>query len=107
MDFLRACVRQLSALAALLILSIVPAFAADTGSISGSIFDQAGDPVADIAVRLSGERLPAGRTARTSVNGSFRFEYLVPGDYLVEVVGASGSPQHRVVRVDLGRDTQA
>src|SRR3954468_14542731 len=107
MDSFRACVRQLSAVAALLILSMVPAVAADSGSISGSIFDQAGEAVADAVVRLSGDSLPAGRTARTGVNGSFRFDYLVPGDYLVEVA-ASGVPvQKRLVRVDLGRDSQA
>jgi len=107
MDVLRVSVRQLSAVAALLILSIIPALAADTGSVSGSIFNQTGEPVADLLVRLTGESLPAGRTASTSANGAYRFEYLVPGDYLVEVAPGGGAVQKRLVRVDLGRDTQA
>src|SRR3954471_2245691 len=107
MDSIRALARLLSAVAAFLFITIVPASAADTGSISGSVFDQSAEPVADAVVRLSGDSLPAGRTARTSVNGSFRFDYLVPGDYLVEVA-ASGVPvQKRLVRVDLGRDSEA
>lgn len=107
MNSLRAHLRRLFVIAALVITAIIPAAAADTGSISGSIFNQAGEPVVDVVVRLSGDNLPAGRTTRTSVNGSYRFEYLVPGDYLVEVDVSAGSVSRRVVRVDLGRDTQA
>ncbi len=91
MDSFRAHLRRLFVTAALVIISIIPASAADTGSISGSIFNQAGEPVADVVVRLSGDSLPAGRTTRTSVNGSYRFEYLVPGDYLIEVEVSAGS----------------
>jgi len=107
MDSLRVYLPRLFVTAALLIITIIPASAADTGSISGSIFDQSGTPVAELVVRLSGDSLPAGRTARTSVNGSYRFEYLVPGDYLIEVELSPGTVSRRVVRVDLGRDTQA
>src|SRR3954447_9059989 len=107
MDSFRAHLRRLLVTAALVIISIIPASAADTGSISGSTFNQAGEPVADAVVRLSGDSLPAGRTARTSVNGSYRFDYLVPGDYLIEVDGSAGSVMKRLVRVDLGKDTQA
>src|SRR3954451_11943484 len=107
MDSFRAHLRRLLVTAALVIISIIPASAADTGSISGSTFNQAGEPVPDVVVRLSGDSLPAGRTTRTSVNGSYRFEYLVPGDYLIEVEVSAGSVSRRVVRVDLGRDTQA
>jgi hypothetical protein len=107
MNSLRAHLRRLFVTAALVITSIITASAADTGSISGSIFNQAGEPVAEVVVRLSGDSLPAGRTSRTSVNGSYRFEYLVPGDYLIEVEASAGSMSRRLVRVDLGRDTQA
>jgi hypothetical protein len=107
MDSLRVYLPRLFVTAALLIITIIPASAADTGSISGSIFDQSGTPVAELIVRLSGDSLPAGRTARTSVNGSYRFEYLIPGDYQIEVELSPGSVSRRPVRVDLGRDTQA
>ena len=31
------------------------AFAADTGSVSGTVFDQAGKPIADVLVKISGD----------------------------------------------------
>ena len=61
---------------------IVPAFAfaADTGTLSGSVFDQNGEPVAEATVRAAGASLPVGRTVLTGANGTFRFEYLLPGE---------------------------
>ena len=72
------------------------AFAADTGSVSGVVFDQTGAPVEAATVKISGDRLVAGRTAQTSANGVYKFEYLLPGDYTVEIdklgVGSSRRP---------------
>ena len=107
MDSVRALAHLLSAAAALLLLTIAPASAADTGSISGSVFAQSGEPVADVLVRLTGDRLPGARTTRTSINGAYRFDYVVPGDYLVELSVSPTETQRRLVHVDLGRETQA
>ena len=59
--------------------------AADTGTVSGAAFDQNGQPVADATVRISGEPLPIGRTVQTGANGLYQFQYLPPGEYIVEI----------------------
>src|SRR5689334_410276 len=98
--------RLLCLTAAMLLISSA-ARAADTGSISGIVVDQAGAPLVDVAVKVSSSVLPAGRTIRTSINGSYLFEYLVPGDYLVEVDTTGRPVLRRPVAVELGRETQA
>ena len=65
---------------------------AQTGSISGAVFDQDGRPVADASVRIVGDPLPAGRTTRTDTNGVYLFGYLLPGAYVVSVDGSVVSP---------------
>ncbi|HEX6642205.1 MAG TPA: carboxypeptidase-like regulatory domain-containing protein, partial [Thermoanaerobaculia bacterium] len=82
------------------------AFAADTGTVSGAAFDQNGQPVADAAVKISGELLPLGRTVRTTTNGLYQFQYLAPGEYLIEVELAGVGRSTRPVIVEVGRDTQ-
>src|SRR5438046_1687620 len=106
MDSFRTIASLFAVIAALLLTPVASADAADTGSISGTVFDTSGEPVAEAIVRLSGDALPAGRSARSSVNGSFRFDYLVPGDYVVEVEVSTTSTSRRIVRVELGKDTQ-
>jgi protocatechuate 3,4-dioxygenase beta subunit len=61
------------------------AFAADTGSVSGAVFDQNGAPVQDATVKISGDQLPAGRTTQTDANGNYTFLLLLPGKYTIEV----------------------
>ncbi len=63
----------------------VSARAADTGTVSGVVFDRNGAVVSDATVKISGDRLPVGRTAQTGANGSYRFEYLLPGEYAIAV----------------------
>ena len=106
MDSFRPLVRLLQTTAALLILWTAPLSAADSGSISGIVVDQSGAPVVDALVKVSGQLLPAGRTVRTSINGSYRFDYLLPGDYQLEVEPASGQVTRRPAAVELGKDTQ-
>src|SRR5437867_11389895 len=62
-----------------------PAFAADTGTVSGAVFDQTGKPIESATVRIAGDRLPNGRTAQTDANGMYKFEYLPPGTYTEEL----------------------
>jgi hypothetical protein len=81
-------------------------WAADTGTISGSVLDSSGQPVAGAVVKASGATLPSGRTVVTGANGTFRFEYLLAGEYSVSIEsGASGGVPRRAV-VDVGKDTQ-
>jgi carboxypeptidase family protein len=83
------------------------ATAADTGTVSGTVFDAAGQPVADAAVSLSGDLLPVARRAQTGANGTYQFQYLLPGAYAVEIEKAGVGRARRDVVVEIGRDTQA
>jgi hypothetical protein len=87
---------------------IVPAFAfaADTGTVSGSVFDQNGEPVAEATVKAAGASLPVGRTVLTGANGTFRFEYLLPGEYEISIESGAGRGAVRRAVVEVGKDTQ-
>ena len=87
---------------------IVPAFAfaADTGTVSGSVFDQNGEPVAEATVKASGASLPVGRTVLTGANGTFRFEYLLPGEYEISIESGAARGAVRRAVVEVGKDTQ-
>lgn len=106
MDSLRLFLRLLPWTAALLVIQTAMVSAADTGTISGIVVDQAGQPIVDAVVRLAGDQLPGGRSTRTSSNGLYRFEYVVPGAYTLEVEPPGGPVSRRAVAVELGKDTQ-
>ncbi len=62
------------------------------GSISGTVFDEAGEPVVGVyvralaVIRLAGrERLAAGPVARTDDRGEYRLADIMPGRYRVVV----------------------
>jgi Carboxypeptidase regulatory-like domain len=91
--------------AALIVALPVAAWAADTGTISGAVFDRDGQPVSGATVKASGASLPAGRTVLTGTNGTFKFEYLLPGEYDVAIDSDPGRAMRHAV-VDVGKDTQ-
>jgi hypothetical protein len=91
---------------AICLLIRASAFAADTGSVSGTVFDQAGKPIADVLVKISGDRLPVGRSSQTDANGAFRFEYLLPGTYTVDFEKSGVGSTKRAAIVDVDKDTQ-
>jgi len=82
------------------------AFAADTGSVSGAVFDQNGAPVQDATVKISGDQLPAGRTTQTDANGNYTFLLLLPGKYTIEVRKPFVGQSSRPVEVQVDKDTQ-
>src|SRR5690242_2576679 len=86
-----ACTRAALGTLALLLLTIVPASAADTGSISGTVFDQSGMPVAEARITLRGQRAPGGRAVVTGESGAYRFDFVLPGEYVLEIVSAAGT----------------
>jgi Carboxypeptidase regulatory-like domain len=90
----------------LMVLAAAAARAADTGSVSGAAFDQNGMPVANATVKISGDRLPVGRTVQTDTNGIYQFEYLPPGEYEVLVDKAGVGSSKRTAIVGVGKDTQ-
>jgi hypothetical protein len=103
---MRGSLRQFPIALALVLAVAAVARAADTGTVSGSVFDRSGQPIADATVKISGDRLPGGRTVQTSGNGIFQFEYLPPGDYVVEVDTAGIGVARRTAIVGVGKDTQ-
>jgi hypothetical protein len=80
--------------------------AADTGSISGIILDRDGTVIADAIVRVTGVRLPGERTAQTGANGLYRIEYLLPGEYVVDIDKPGIGTSRRTAVVAVGTDTQ-
>lgn len=82
------------------------AFAPRTGSVSGAVFDQNGKPLPGITVKIAGDRLPAGRTTQTDGNGAYKFQYLLPGSYTVEVTATDLGTARRPTIVDVDKDTQ-
>ena len=83
-----------------------PAFAQETGSISGVVRAEDGSAMPGVTVRASGPSLPAGRSEVTDADGVFNFQRLPPGTYEVvaELTGL-GTVQREAV-VALGKDTQ-
>jgi len=87
-------------------ISAVPARAQDTGSVSGAVFDQQGNLLADASVRISGDLMPAGRTTQTDASGLYNFQRLLPGKYTVEVEKQGIGKASRPIEVDVAKDTQ-
>jgi hypothetical protein len=104
---MRAAARPLLVIVfTLLISGPVSVFAADTGTVSGGAFDQNGQPVADATVRISGDLLPVGRTVTTGANGLYQFQYVLPGEYVIEIDKAGVGRSKRSAIVEVGKDTQ-
>src|SRR5262245_13214442 len=79
---------------------------ADTGSISGTVFDASGAVVEGATVRVTGEALPGDRTASTGDNGTYKIDYLLPGAYEVLVEKPAVGTFKRAAIVEIGKDTQ-
>src|SRR5713101_2756806 len=82
------------------------AAAQETGSVTGSVFDRTGAPIAGATVRISTEANDIERTTVTSEKGAFGF-LLPPGDYKAEVEKPGVGKASRAVVVELGRETRA
>ena len=83
-----------------------PAFAQETGSISGVVRAEDGSAMPGVTVAASGPPLPAGRSEVTDADGIFNFQRLPPGTYEVvaELTGLGTVKREAVVA--LGKDTQ-
>jgi hypothetical protein len=90
----------------LMLLIPVSVHAADTGTVSGVVFDQNGQPVADATVKITGVPLPAGRTVQSGPNGLYQFQYLMPGEYVIETEKSGVGSARRALIVEVGKDTQ-
>jgi hypothetical protein len=103
---MRGSTRPLLIALAVIVTVAVSASAADTGTVSGFVFDQNGQPVPDATVTISGNRMPVVRTVQTGVNGTYQFEYLPPGQYAFDISKAGTGAAKRSAIVEVGKDTQ-
>jgi hypothetical protein len=60
---------------------------ARSGSISGHVYDENGDPIGDASVYAFSDVYP-GNGANAQPDGSYRIEGLLSGEYVVQVVGS-------------------
>jgi hypothetical protein len=80
--------------------------AADTGSVSGVVFDSSGQPIGEVTVTVSGDRAPVRRSVRTDANGVYLFQYLLPGEYTLTFEKPDVGRATRVALIEVGRNTQ-
>ncbi|MEA2691561.1 MAG: hypothetical protein QOJ16_948 [Acidobacteriota bacterium] len=90
----------------MLLLSGTAAFAAQTGSISGTVHAGDGSPLPGVRVTAAGPLLPAGRSVTTAADGGFDFQRLPPGTYEVSAALEGLATAKREAIVALDRDTQ-
>ncbi len=91
---------------AVLAIAVARVHAADTGSVSGAVFDSTGQPIAETSVTISGNRPPVRRTVLTDANGRYLFEYLLPGEYVLDFERTGVGVTRRAAVIEVGRDTQ-
>ena len=89
--------------ALLLMLSMtatqVPAQTTTTGSITGAVTDPTGAVVPDVKINLKDLSRGAAQDTKTSKEGAYRFDLLLPGKY--SVTASAGSFQTMVKQVDV------
>src|SRR6266849_1864978 len=82
------------------------AFAAETGSLSGTVRSGDGAPLPGVRVMVAGPLLPAGRSATTAADGGFDFQRLPPGTYEVSAALEGMGNAKREAIVALDKDTR-
>lgn len=98
---------RLSTLLWILVLLLAGAAQAQqTGSVSGIVKDDSGQPLPGATVTITGPLLPAGQVDVSRENGAFDFERLPPGDYEVTAELSGMGTAKRAVVVAVDRDTQ-
>ncbi len=65
------------------------------GTVSGTVLDQAGKPIANASVEVKGETLTASRAVTTDNDGKFSAPDLLPGGYSITVSAAGFSKSTR------------
>ncbi|HEY0373113.1 MAG TPA: TonB-dependent receptor, partial [Thermoanaerobaculia bacterium] len=88
-----------------LLLSL-PAFAATTGTITGTAKDTSGTPLAGVAVTASSPRMQGVRIAITNDAGEYTLSLLPPGNYVVEFeLEGMGTASRGNIRVSIDTTT--
>jgi len=82
-----------------------PAFAQQTGDITGQVTDATGAGIAGVTIEASGDVLPRARTTNSAANGQYLFRLLPPGNYVLKFSFSDGSTSTRTAFVLLQQKT--
>jgi len=82
-----------------------PAFAQQTGDITGQVTDATGAGIAGVSIEARGDVLPQARTTTSAANGQYRFRLLPPGSYELKFSFSDGSTSARIALVLLQQRT--
>ncbi len=88
----------------LMVFCAMPAFAQQTGTISGKVLDQSGAAMPGVTVEARSTVLPGPRVAVTGGNGTFQLAALPPGEYTVVFTLSGMQSVTRKAEVLLGQD---
>ncbi len=83
----------------------VPAFAQQTGSVSGTVTTPDGEPIPGVTVEAGGDVLPRARLTTTNAAGEYRIPLLPPGNYEVSFSLSGLGSVSQDVRVLLQQNT--
>jgi hypothetical protein len=95
--------RVFSALAVLLAMAAPPAYAQQTGSITGRVADNSGGVLPGVTVTATSNVLPSPRVTTTGPNGEYRLPALPPGNYQIqfELSGMQTVTRNAVVQLQV------
>ncbi len=82
-----------------------PAFAQQTGDITGHVTDATGAGISGVSIEARGDVLPQARKTSSGENGEYRFRLLPPGNYVVKFTFSDGSTSMRNATVLLQQRT--
>lgn len=88
----------------LMVFCAMPAFAQQTGTISGKAADQSGAVLPGVTVEARSTVLPGARVAVTASNGSYQLAALPPGSYTITFTLSGMQTVTRKVDALLGQD---
>ena len=87
------------------VIPAIPAYAQQTGAISGKVADSGGGVLPGVTVEARSDVLPAPRVTTTGANGEYRLPALPPGTYTLTFVLAGMQNVTRQAEVQLSQDT--
>src|SRR6185295_12341454 len=76
------------------------AFAQPAGTLAGSLFDQTGGALVNVALDVRG---PVVLERQSDTTGRFEFRDLPPGDYELKATLAGFESLHRAIRIESGK----
>ena len=87
------------------IISAIPAYAQQTGVITGKVVDSGGGVLPGVTVEARANVLPVPRVTTTGANGEYRLPALPPGAYTITFVLSGMQNVTRQAEVQLSQDT--